>query len=143
MAFRLLALAAAGILSIMCTSVLAAQVPTTVEHSDSAAGVVERFRHALRASDLETIRNLLDADATIVENGKIEGSREYMMHHLLQDIRSARLQPTVLVERHSARDSSVAWISSVYRAGQRLYDETMVLRRRNGSWTIVAVHWSH
>jgi len=116
-----------------------------------AAAVVDRFHATLRRGDTRAAAALLSADALIFESGGVERSKaEYASHHLAADaaFAAATSQKTTRQLGYSIGD--VAWIategSTTGKYKDRVIDsvstETMVLRRMNGAWKIVHIHWS-
>jgi ketosteroid isomerase-like protein len=87
----------------------------------------------------------------ILESGGAEQSRaEYMGHHAGADakfLRGAEIHPG---RRRVRVEGDLAWVGSeselhAHEAGKPitlLSTETMVLRRHDGAWRIVHIHWS-
>jgi uncharacterized protein DUF4440 len=93
------------------------QPPTMrAEPAGSPAAAVESFHRALAAGDRDRALSLLDPQVLIFESGGAETSRdEYAAHHLAADREFVRAVKSELVDR---------------------------LRRVQGQWLIVHVHWS-
>ena len=127
-----------------------ATASTSAEGAD-AVGVVERFGAALAKGDLRTAESLLDPEVLILESGGAEQSRaEYMSHHAGADakfLRGAEVHPG---RRRVRVEGDLAWVGSeselhAHDAAKPialLSTETMVLRRHDGVWRIVHIHWS-
>jgi ketosteroid isomerase-like protein len=119
--------------------------------AQAAVDVVERFGKALAAGDFATVESLLDPDVLILESGGAERNRaEYMGHHAISDaqfLKGAHHQPG---QRRARVSGDLAWVGSeselhASKGGKPitlLSTETMVLRRVDGAWRIVHIHWS-
>ena len=119
--------------------------------TSAAAMVVDAFHAALQRGDTNAAAALLAADALIFESGGVESSKaEYASHHLAADAAFAKATTRSVTKRSGRTVSDFAWIATegttkgTYkdRAINSVSTETMVLRRENGSWRIVHVHWS-
>ncbi len=115
------------------------------------AKVVDAFHAALAAGQIARAKALLAENALIFESGGAErGKAEYAAHHLAADAAFAQAVPSVISTRSGQVVGGVAWIASEGRttgsykgkAVNNVSTETMVLRRMNGVWKIVHVHWS-
>ena len=123
---------------------------TTAEDAAPVA-VVEQFGAALAKGDLAAAESLLDPQVLILESGGAEQSRaEYMGHHAGADakfLRAATIHPG---RRRVGVEGGLAWVGSESELHARedgkpitlLSTETMVLRRHDGAWRIVHIHWS-
>lgn len=133
----------------------AAPAPTTPQApaaSDSAAvvSVVERFHASIETGDSVTALQLLAPDALVLESGGSETVAEYRSHHLPADIAFARGVPSTRKVVRVAVVGEMAWVASTSTArgefrGRQINSagaELMALRRTNGQWRIVAIHWS-
>lgn len=119
--------------------------------AQAAVDVVDRFGKALAAGDFATVEALLDPDVLILESGGAERNRaEYMGHHAIADaqfLKGAHHQPG---QRRARVSGDLAWVGSeselhASKDGKPvtlLSTETMVLRRVDGAWRIVHIHWS-
>jgi ketosteroid isomerase-like protein/mono/diheme cytochrome c family protein len=121
--------------------------------SEDAApvAVVERFGAALAKGDLATAESLLDPQVLILESGGAEQSRaEYMGHHAGADAKFLRAATVHPGRRRVSVGGDLAWVGSeselhAHEGGKPitlLSTETMVLRRHDGAWRIVHIHWS-
>lgn len=122
-----------------------------VDSPGGPAATVERFHAALAAGDRQAALSLLDADVVIFESGGAEMSRdEYASHHLDADMQFSRAVSVQTVHRESHEAGDTAWVltrthtTGRFRGREVNADgvETMVLRRDDGQWRIVHVHWS-
>lgn len=132
---------------------LATQLPGRPLHIDArpAAAVVEEFSQALQSGDLPRAAALLASEVVVLESGGAERSRdEYLAHHAPADaafLTSAHVQP---LARYGQANGDLAWIASESEihvtkegaAATLLSTETMVLKRIDGAWKIVHIHWS-
>ena len=119
--------------------------------AQAAVDVVDRFGKALAAGDFATVESLLDPDVLILESGGAERDRaEYMGHHAIADaqfLKGVHQQPG---QRRARASGDLAWVASesemhTSKDGKPvtlLSTETMVLRRVEGAWRIVHIHWS-
>jgi len=125
---------------------------TAISESAGAAGaVVDAFKAALQAGDINRAAGYLDPGVVILESGGAEHSRdEYLAVHAPAD---AKFLKTVKVTpgRRTARvEGNLAWIASLSeyefdKEGSMAFidaAETMVLRRDAAGWKIVHIHWS-
>lgn len=116
-----------------------------------AADVVDHFHAALKRGDTASAAALLAADALVFESGGVERTKaEYTSHHLAADAAFASATTQSVSRRSGSVVGDIAWIATegtttgTYK--DRVIDsvstETMVLRRANGAWQIVHIHWS-
>ena len=134
---------AAVALGILLTSGMA-----TAEEPEDAA---EAFHAALAAKDKEAVLALLVPEVVILESGGHEASRdEYASHHLGADMEFAAATERTVETSWSDRQGEVAWILSATRTKGRFRDrdidvrgvETILLKKVDGQWRIVHLHWS-
>ena len=116
-----------------------------------AAAAVDAFHAALARGDTSAAAALLAEDALIFESGGVEhGKAEYAAHHLPADAAFSKAIPAKMVRRSARVDGPLAWVASEGRVAgtykgkpiNSATTETMVLRRGDGGWKIVHVHWS-
>ncbi len=114
-------------------------------------GTVMAFHAALASGDTDAALTHLAEDVMIFESGGVESSRaEYASHHLKADAAFSAAVPRSLVSRSQGEDGDAAWVMSVEivagtyrsRAVNSRSVETMLLRRVDGQWRIVHIHWS-
>ncbi|MCM2312024.1 MAG: nuclear transport factor 2 family protein, partial [Steroidobacteraceae bacterium] len=93
----------------------------------------------------------LGPDALIMESGGAERSAaEYLGGHARSDAAFLRAAQRHLLRRTARASGDLAWVASenelhVQKDGNPvtvLSTETMVLRREDGRWRIVHIHWS-
>lgn len=119
--------------------------------SNTPEGVVDGFSAALRTGDEAALRLLLAPDVVIAESGGVERSfAEYAGHHMPADMAFSAAVEFTVEDRNVIADGDTATIISRSRAEGQFQNravhsrmmETMVLRRSNGQWRIVHIHWS-
>lgn len=126
----------------------------TTLQAQSAEGevvaAVDAFHRSLAEGDSTTALSLLADDVTILESGGVEDKEHYRSGHLAGDMRFAVAVPRERgeVEVRVAGDVAWAWSTNVARGtmGDREVNsqgaELVVLRKVDGRWLIVAIHWS-
>ena len=116
-----------------------------------AAAAVDAFHAALAHGDTSAAAALLAEDALVFESGGVEHDKaEYAAHHLPADAAFSKAVSTEVIRRSARVDGPLAWVASEGRAAgtykgkaiNSVMTETMVLRRGEGGWKIVHVHWS-
>lgn len=108
------------------------------------------FHDALRRGDEEAVKQLLAADAAILENGHIESRSDYLRRHLGADIDFAKAVPSEVTGSEATVSGDTAWVHSSSVAQGKFRDrvikltsaELVVLTRAAAGWEIRAVHWS-
>jgi ketosteroid isomerase-like protein len=115
------------------------------------AKVVIEFHNALRSSKKDEVFKLLEKSVLIYEGGGVERSaKEYSSHHLLTDMAFMSKMEVELIEHqvkiynNIAISSSRSIIKGKYKgkAIEKTNMETIVLRKSNGKWKIINIHWS-
>jgi len=118
--------------------------------STSPEAVVRSFHEALLSGNVAQVKELLAADATIIESGQVESRDEYLSHHLSADIEFAKAVPSQLVSSQTMTNGATAWVRSTStssgtfrnRAVSLVSAELVVLTQSGSSWEIRAIHWS-
>jgi ketosteroid isomerase-like protein len=125
--------------------------PRSMAAPDTPEGVVDAFAAALRAGDEAALRELAAPDILIAESGGVEQSfDEYAGHHMPADMAFTAAVEFTLQDRDMVVGEDVTTIVSRSQVhgqfrGQTIHSrmmETMVLRRIDGQWRIVHIHWS-
>lgn len=128
-----------------------APVEALPETARAAAATVDAFHAALRKGDSERALALVDDDAIVFEDGRVERTKaEYALHHAGADAAFSKAVATRRLSRTGHAAGDLALIASESRTkgrfrGQdvdRIMVETMVLRRGPSGWRIVHIHWS-
>ena len=137
---------------LVCAAALGlALPPPAAAQGQSPSEVVDAFHFALKAGDRRKALELLEADATIFEQGRVERSRtEYARSHLAEDIAFAASTQRTVSRRSARLLGNTAWVLSINRNRGKFNNrpvdftttETVVLARISGKWRIVHVHWS-
>jgi ketosteroid isomerase-like protein len=116
-----------------------------------AIDVVEGFHNALATADTKQAMAHLADDVLIYEGGAAETSKaEYASHHLEADIAFLKGVKQSVSARSAQMVDDVAWVTNQGETKGTYKDkaidsdstETMVLRRSDGQWKIVHIHWS-
>ena len=119
--------------------------------STPASDTVDAFHTALAAGDTKQALALLADDVLIYEGGGAETSKaEYAAHHLEADMAFLKGVKQSVSARAAQASGDVAWVTSQGETKGTYKDkaidsastETMVLRRNDGEWKIVHIHWS-
>jgi ketosteroid isomerase-like protein len=125
--------------------------PVVAANAGTPAAAVEAFQSALVNGDRDSALSWLDPAIVIFESGGAEMSREeYAAHHLDSDLAFLAATKHDVLDRQVQSAGETAWVLSRTRTTGRFRDrpidvdgvETMVLRRLNGDWRIVHIHWS-
>jgi ketosteroid isomerase-like protein len=112
-----------------------------------AVGVVDAFSDALKAGRLDEVKALLDPAVQVFEGGHVEDGRDaYFAAHAAADATFLSTAQLTRDARSAGASGDLAWVSTrstLARDGKRHASiETMVLRRGEGGWKIVHIHWS-
>lgn len=116
-----------------------------------AVAAVERFSGGLSAANLEAAGAELDPAVLILESGGAEHSRdEYLQGHAKSDAAFLKEAQITLKRRSASTSGDMAWVASESEIhamkGEEMLmiasTETMVLRKVDGAWKIVHIHWS-
>lgn len=120
-------------------------------HGESAVDVVNGFHAALKQGQTDAALAMMAEDVVIFESGGVESSRaEYAEHHLEADAAfSAGTSRTPVSERVTV-EGNLATVMRVELVAGTFKDrpinsrsvETMLLRKTDGKWRIVHIHWS-
>jgi ketosteroid isomerase-like protein len=105
---------------------------------------------AVSSGDAEAAARLLAPDAVVLEGGQKEARKEYVGHHLLEDIKFAKAVPSTRGQPEVTVAGDVAWASSTSvtqgtyqsKALNLIGAELIVLTRTSSGWQIRAIHWS-
>ena len=113
--------------------------------------VVSAFHRALDAGDAAGAAKLLDESAVIFEQGGAERTKaQYVGSHLPADIAYAAVTKDEATRHAAWAARDLAYVLTEGRTTgayngkpvNRITTETMVLRRLEGGWRIVHIHWS-
>lgn len=138
----------------LSTLLLALACPARAQPADAdvaaVTAAVRGFHAALAAGDAKAAARLLAADAVVMEGGERESRKEYVEHHLLEDIKFAQAVPSRQGVIDVTISGDVAWTHSTSltlgtyqgKALNLAGAESMVLSRTPAGWVIRAIHWS-
>jgi ketosteroid isomerase-like protein len=116
-----------------------------------ATDAVDAFHKALKDNDSRQALALLADDVLIYESGYAETSKaEYASHHLEADMAFLKGVKQSVLARSAQASGDIALVTSQGQTTGTYKDktidsastETMVLRRNDGQWKIVHIHWS-
>lgn len=119
--------------------------------ASTPVGTVTAFHAALASGNTAAALDLLAEEVLIFETGGVESSRaEYASHHLAADAAFSAAAARTLVSRSHGEAGDTAWVMSVEtvtgsyrgRAINSRSVETILLRRTDGQWRIIHIHWS-
>ncbi len=119
--------------------------------ADTATDFVNAFHAALKRGDTKTALNLMADDVVIFESGGVERNRaEYEAHHLKSDAAFSAATTRTPISQTIASDGDFSSVMSVEFVKGTFRDrpvntrsvETMVLRKTEGRWRIIHIHWS-
>ncbi len=126
-------------------------VPEKTGVIDEAAAAVDAFHNALVKGDRQAVQAALDDQVQIYEQGGVERSKaEYASHHLDADAAFSAVTARTQTARSGTILGDLAYVISEGtvagtfkgKAIDSITLETMVLRRAQGGWRIVHIHWS-
>jgi ketosteroid isomerase-like protein len=118
---------------------------------EEAAKAVDAFHDALVKGDRQAAQALLDDQVQIYEQGWVDRSKaEYASHHLESDAAFSAATTNTQTARSGMILGDLAYVISEAKVAgtfkgkaiDSITLETMVLRRREGAWRIVHIHWS-
>lgn len=127
--------------------------PVDLTNFDTAtpAGTVNAFRAALEAKDGVSAMSFLAPDVLIYESGYVESSaEEYAGHHMPADMAFVAAMSQETLSQTETVSGDMATVVSETRTFGTYNDKdynlqgtgTMVLRKIDGQWKIVHIHWS-
>ena len=117
----------------------------------TSAQTLAGFYDALAHGDVAAASAALADDVTIFESGYVERSkREYVGHHLIEDIEFAKATTRKLLHQSEKVTTNLAVIESETETtgtfqGKLIHlycTETAVLANVDGRWTMQHIHWS-
>ena len=129
----------------------AANLSLQSDAADTATDVVNAFHAALKRGDTKAALNLMADDVVIFESGGVERNRaEYEAHHLKSDADFSAATTRTSISQTIASDGNFSSVMSVEFVKGTFRDrpvntrsvETMVLRKTEGRWRIIHIHWS-
>jgi ketosteroid isomerase-like protein len=137
-------------LLLLAAVVQSAGAQTVGTDASAVAATVQSFHAALSSGNAEDAARHLAPDAVVLEGGRKETRKEYVGHHLLEDVKFAKAVPTTRSQPEITVAGDVAWASSTSvtqgtyqsKALNLVSAELIVLTRTSSGWQIRAIHWS-
>jgi len=105
---------------------------------------------AIVENDSEKAGAILHDDVTILEGGGMETKSQYLSHHFHSDGKFLGVINREEVSQDIKIEGNVAWVTSKTKMTGTYSDrdidlsslELAVLKKENGMWRVVALHWS-
>ena len=105
---------------------------------------------AIVENDSEKAGEILHDDATILEGVGMETKREYLSHHFHSDGNFLSAMNREEVSQEISVEGNMAWVTSKTKMtgtySGRDIDlsslELAILKKENGMWRVIALHWS-
>jgi len=120
--------------------------------NSEAAKTVIAFHAAINSGDAVQARMLLDDAVVIFEGGGVERSADqYASHHMKSDM-AFLAKMKITTQEHQVKTMADIAVSMARSNIQGMYKdkeidinsmETIVLKKTNGGWRIVHIHWSN
>ena len=116
----------------------------------SVSKLLGDFENAIVENNSEVASKLLHDDVVILEGNNSESKEQYLSHHFHSDGRFLSAMDRELISEQITIEGNVAWVSSQTKMtgtyNKREIDQTSlelaVLKKENGEWKIIALHWS-
>ncbi|SFF48464.1 Ketosteroid isomerase homolog [Fontimonas thermophila] len=124
--------------------------PSESADADAVAAVVADFHQALQENYREGVLRLFDPSAVVFESGYAEMLDDYVATHLDADLLFAATVKREVLHSEVSVAGDLAYVLTQAAShgsfeGNRIdlrNTETMLLRRIDGQWKIVHIHWS-
>jgi ketosteroid isomerase-like protein len=105
---------------------------------------------AIVENDSEKAGEILHDDVTILEGGGMETKSEYLSHHFHSDGKFLSAMNREELSQEISVEGNMAWVTSKTKMtgtySGRDIDlsslELAVLKKENGMWRVIALHWS-
>lgn len=116
-----------------------------------ASLIAQKIADALETGDVDTLRSVLAPDVLIFESGGMESSlAEYEGHHMTSDIDFMKAMHREVISQQTIDSGDSATVVTRSRVHGVYEDkeidlnstETLVMRKLNGQWKVVHIHWS-
>lgn len=128
------------------TALTLAQTPEQLVISKT----LSEFETAIVENNSAGASEVLHDDVNILEGSGSETKEEYLSHHFHSDGRFLSAMTRELVSEKITIEGNVAWVTSLTkmtgtyngREIDRTSLELAVLKKENGEWKIIALHWS-
>ena len=138
-------------LALLALAPLVQAQPASLGTPPGAAAIVDRFKAAVVAGNLEGAAALVSDQAVVFEAGYVERTKaEFVSEHLPADAAFLKQVRTQATRRTEGAAGDAAWVltegrsTGTYngRAIDSITTETVVLRREPAGWRIVHIHSS-
>jgi len=105
---------------------------------------------AIVENDSEKAGEILHGDVTILEGGGMETKSQYLSHHFHSDGKFLSAMNREELSQEISVEGNMAWVTSKTKMtgtySGRDIDlsslELAVLKKENGMWRVIALHWS-
>ncbi|MEQ8357891.1 MAG: nuclear transport factor 2 family protein [Cytophagales bacterium] len=105
---------------------------------------------AIINNDAELAGRILHDDVTILEGGGMENKEQYLSHHFHSDGKFLSAMDREEVSQEISVERNMAWVTSKTKmtgtySGREIDINSLelaVLKKENGNWKIIALHWS-
>lgn len=114
------------------------------------AKTLSDLQTAIINNDSEQAGKILHEDVTILEGGGVENKTQYLSHHFHSDGKFLSAINREEVSQEISVEGNMAWVTSKTKMtgtySGRDIDlsslELAVLKKENGMWRVIALHWS-
>ena len=127
-----------------------ALVAQETNDKEMIAKTLNDLETAIVENDSEKAGEILHDDVTILEGGGMETKSEYLSHHFHSDGKFLSAMNREEVSQEISVERNMAWVTSKTKMtgtySGRDIDlsslELAVLKKENGMWKVIALHWS-
>lgn len=127
-----------------------ALVAQETNDKEMIAKTLNDLETAIVENDSERAGEILHDDVTILEGGGMETKSEYLSHHFHSDGKFLSAMNREEVSQEISVEGNMAWVTSKTKMtgtySGRDIDlsslELAVLKKENGMWRVIALHWS-
>lgn len=127
-----------------------ALVAQETNDKEMIAKTLNDLETAIVENDSEKAGEILHDDVTILEGGGMETKSEYLSHHFHSDGKFLSAMNREEVSKTIKIEGDVAWVSSKTKmtgtySGREIDMNSLelaVLKKENGMWKVIALHWS-
>ncbi|HCI72264.1 MAG TPA: nuclear transport factor 2 family protein [Balneola sp.] len=127
-----------------------ALVAQETNDKEMIAKTLNDLETAIVENDSEKAGEILHDDVTILEGGGMETKSEYLSHHFHSDGKFLSAMNREEVSQEISVEGNMAWVTSKTKMtgtySGRDIDlsslELAVLKKENGMWKVIALHWS-
>ena len=127
-------------------------MPALAQQSEKQAvsKILADFENAIVENNPEVASKLLYDDVVILEGNNRETKEQYLSHHFHSDGRFLSAMNREVIFEQVNIEGNVAWVSSQTKMTGTYNDreidrtslELAILKKENGEWKIIALHWS-